>query len=52
MNICAQCGAETELYMNGMPICVKCAEDCEKAIMEALVNAKMLKLHPERPDDK
>jgi len=27
MAACAHCGAETELYENGVPICLKCADE-------------------------
>lgn len=34
MNKCAFCGAETELYHGGVPICQKCAEDYERLVQE------------------
>lgn len=30
MDRCIYCGAETQLYDNGRPICLKCAADLEK----------------------
>lgn len=27
MAACAYCGAETELYVNGVPVCLKCSEE-------------------------
>jgi hypothetical protein len=32
MEKCRFCGAETELYQNGIPICTKCADDYERLV--------------------
>ena len=29
MSKCFKCGADTELFDNGVPICIKCAEQVE-----------------------
>ena len=31
MDKCSRCGAETELYENGTPLCVSCSEKIELA---------------------
>jgi hypothetical protein len=31
MDKCAKCGAETQLYESGNPICVKCSEEIDAA---------------------
>jgi hypothetical protein len=32
MQKCKFCGAETELYFNDIPICLKCSEDYERLV--------------------
>jgi hypothetical protein len=31
MEKCAFCGTDTELYLNNVPICLKCSEDRERS---------------------
>jgi len=38
---CARCGAETSLYINGVPICLECAEKPDRQI-------KVLRAEPAR----
>jgi hypothetical protein len=42
---CAFCGAETQLYQNGVPVCVKCSEDFERVVK------KLSERKPEPPPD-
>lgn len=42
MNSCAQCGAKTELYISGTPICIKCAEDYDRVLRERLTRREKL----------
>jgi hypothetical protein len=35
MDKCAQCGAETQLYHGGSPVCLECSKTRDKALDQA-----------------
>ena len=43
------CGAETELWINGVPICIQCAEDRERVKRESSSDPQTRR--PESPKD-
>ena len=36
MGKCCQCGAETPLYVNSVPICLKCSDERDKKTADLL----------------
>jgi len=50
---CAQCGADTHLFVNEVPLCVKCDAKREaewSAALEAAREAQRRKAEPDRAD--
>jgi hypothetical protein len=37
---CKFCGAETELYFSGVPVCLKCSEDVQRRRTEKIPEKK------------
>jgi hypothetical protein len=50
MEMCAFCGAETQLYHRDVPVCLDCSMICEQTAQPKLVEVQATRRRPTGPE--